>query len=181
VSLVETYMRITPTPQGVSPFEIVTGRQCRRPILDTIREVDEAGAEHTLADWMSRLLKATRSLEPITCQMSLLPSRTPCGARGPGPHQGGEKKTLAPSTLGRSIHRLADDSNVVTNCRPEHLDTSKPLQEGNTSPGRRRVVVSGGSSIGGASAPPLLKFGDEKKRRRKKKSCQKTLYAKSFK
>ena len=36
----------------------MTGRQFRLPIVDDVREVDDAGAENTLADWMSRLFRS---------------------------------------------------------------------------------------------------------------------------
>ncbi|XP_034074068.1 protein NYNRIN-like [Gymnodraco acuticeps] len=58
VSLVETCMRITPTAKGLSPFEIITGRQFRLPITDEVREEDDAEAETTLTEWMSRLFRS---------------------------------------------------------------------------------------------------------------------------
>ncbi len=49
-------MRITPTPTGLTPFEIVHGRPF--PLPSDMNDIDkETQKETTLAEWMSRLLK----------------------------------------------------------------------------------------------------------------------------
>lgn len=57
ITLVETHMRITPTSCGLTPFEIVTGRRFRLPIVDEVRTTDEVESENTLAEWMAQLFK----------------------------------------------------------------------------------------------------------------------------
>jgi len=65
-------------------------------------------------------------------------------------------------------------------CTKDARDFYWDLDENkNTSYGQLNLVNSGGASIEGTRVPPLLKFWDEKKE--KNTSCQKTLYAKSFK
>jgi len=75
------------------------------------------------------------------------------------------------------------EENTRRTCK---LHTERTWSDRDSNPGpsccEATVLTSGGSSIGGARAPPLLKFVDEKKKEEKKPtSCQKTLYAKSFK
>ncbi len=56
LSLVKLWMRITPTPTGLTPFEIVHGRPF--PLPSDMNDIDkETQKETTLAEWMSRLLK----------------------------------------------------------------------------------------------------------------------------
>ncbi|XP_033182471.1 uncharacterized protein LOC113151543 [Anabas testudineus] len=55
LDLVKTYMRITPTGDGLTPFEIIHGRPFVLPIFTDVIEKPED--TYTLADWMCRMLK----------------------------------------------------------------------------------------------------------------------------
>ncbi|XP_029027790.1 uncharacterized protein LOC114868409 [Betta splendens] len=54
LDLVEMYMRITPTGNGLTPFEIIYGRPFVLPIMTDVKEKKES---QTLAEWMTNLLK----------------------------------------------------------------------------------------------------------------------------
>ena len=55
LDLVKLYMRITPTAEGLTPFEIVHGRPYRLPVFSS--DLQKADEEQTLADYMIRTLK----------------------------------------------------------------------------------------------------------------------------
>ncbi|XP_025762589.1 uncharacterized protein LOC112846766 [Oreochromis niloticus] len=56
IELVKMYMRITPTDNGLTPFEIIYGRPFRVPVF--CNDIDKAEEENTLADWMIKMLKS---------------------------------------------------------------------------------------------------------------------------
>uniref|UniRef100_A0A096M0P6 Integrase catalytic domain-containing protein n=1 Tax=Poecilia formosa TaxID=48698 RepID=A0A096M0P6_POEFO len=55
LDLVKLYMRITPTADGLTPFEIIHGRAYRLPLFAP--DLQKADEEQTLADYMIRTLK----------------------------------------------------------------------------------------------------------------------------
>ena len=55
LDLVKLYMRITPTAEGLTPFEIVHGRPYRLPVFSS--DLQKSDEEQTLADYMIRTLK----------------------------------------------------------------------------------------------------------------------------
>lgn len=56
VELVKMYMRITPTENGLTPFEIIYGRPFRVPVFCS--DDRKAEEENTLADWMLKMFKS---------------------------------------------------------------------------------------------------------------------------
>lgn len=54
LSLVKMWMRIT-SNNGLTPFEIVYGRSFPLPIVNG--DIEKSDREHTLADWMAKLIK----------------------------------------------------------------------------------------------------------------------------
>ena len=55
IDLVKLYMRITPTENGLTPYEIVHGRAYRMPVFP--EAVDRSDEEQTLRDYMKRTLQ----------------------------------------------------------------------------------------------------------------------------
>ncbi|XP_048854188.1 uncharacterized protein LOC125721988 [Brienomyrus brachyistius] len=62
LSLVKLWMRITPTPAGLTPFEIVYGRPF--PLATEMNDIEKADRENTLADWMRKLLTSQQKHSP---------------------------------------------------------------------------------------------------------------------
>ncbi|XP_048859266.1 uncharacterized protein K02A2.6-like [Brienomyrus brachyistius] len=62
LSLVKLWMRITPIPAGLTPFEIVYGRPF--PLATEMSDIGKADRENTLANWMRKLLSSQQKHSP---------------------------------------------------------------------------------------------------------------------
>ncbi|XP_054915456.1 uncharacterized protein LOC129378971 [Poeciliopsis prolifica] len=113
LDLVKLYMGITPTADGLTPFEIIHGRAYRLPLFAP--DLQKADEEQTLADYMIRTLKLKEVSSANLLPFDSLP------AQEAAPIEPGDwvyikvikRKKLGESTVGRTVQVLMTTPTAV--------------------------------------------------------------------
>ncbi|XP_028333089.1 uncharacterized protein LOC114482164 [Gouania willdenowi] len=77
VNLVEMYMRITPNTQGLTPFEVVTGRPFHLPLTSSKWVQDQEGELDPITKWMVKLFTDAEIVKANTLPSLSLPVSDP--------------------------------------------------------------------------------------------------------
>uniref|UniRef100_A0A669CE02 Gypsy retrotransposon integrase-like protein 1 n=1 Tax=Oreochromis niloticus TaxID=8128 RepID=A0A669CE02_ORENI len=127
IGLVKMWMRLTQSPQKLTPFEIIHGRPFPLPI--TSEPIDKSIRETTLAEWMTKLLEnkeivlnnqSPSDISPVSCRLK------------PGDWiliKVLQRKNWSSPRWEVSLSSATHHTYCLQNSRKTVLDSSKPLQK----------------------------------------------------